>query len=203
MKTAILLLFFALASCSKDNQPEDTTLKLPPETQIGANTFGCYINGNLLIPRDGTGDFSGPDKGAILWGDPTGDQQYSEIEIKDYKSEHTAKILIHIQSLNQFGVANYIIDESNGMANIDGFQHTYMHCKIFNINTNSYQYYRSFNKSGMLKITKYDFIPSQKLIISGVFSGQLKNTANSNDIIQVTQGRFDLNGATLSNKIFP
>ena len=65
---------------------------------------------------------------------------------------YIAKMLIHIQGLEQFGVSNYIINESNGMSNIDGLNHNYLHCKVFNLATNSYQYYRSYQNSGTLKI---------------------------------------------------
>lgn len=62
------------------------------------------------------------------------------------------------------------------MSNIDGYNHTYMHCRIYNDETNSYQYYRSYENSGELKITKYQVIgqQSQSKIVSGTFGGRLK-----------------------------
>ena len=44
---AVLLLFIG---CSSDSNPEEG---LPKETQTGANTFGCLIDGKLLVPRSG------------------------------------------------------------------------------------------------------------------------------------------------------
>lgn len=54
MKTKILLFFtiLSLMGCSSD----DTTTpqqKLPPATTTGANTFGCLIDGKILLPRSG------------------------------------------------------------------------------------------------------------------------------------------------------
>lgn len=54
-----LLFFFALillsAHCKKDKTPEE---QLTPETQTGAGTFGCLVNGNVFKPK---GDpFGGP-----------------------------------------------------------------------------------------------------------------------------------------------
>jgi hypothetical protein len=51
-----LLLIFAIAflfyGCDRDLfQGSD---QLPPATTIGANTAGCYINGELLIPKNGS-----------------------------------------------------------------------------------------------------------------------------------------------------
>jgi hypothetical protein len=205
MKTALysFFLFVLLASCTKDNSTPDPASLLPPETQTGANTFGCLINGKLLIPRDGTGTFGGADSGAILWGDPTGSQQYTEIDVHDFKSDRTANILIHLQNIDQIGNGNYIINESNGLHDIDGYNHNYLHCRIFDEATNSYRYYRSYANSGVIKITKYELIPNVKLIISGIFSCKVKNSTNPNDIIDISKGRFDFNGATLPNKFFP
>ena len=66
MKTAILiinLLFITLISCNNNNDDNGFTPSLPAATQTGANTFGCYIDGNLLVPRDGTGYYGTPDDG--------------------------------------------------------------------------------------------------------------------------------------------
>ena len=202
MKTTLFILFILLAGCSKDNSG-GPILSLPPETQVGANTFGCLINNKLVIPRDGEGSIMGPDRAFYLWGDPSGNDQYTEIDVRDYKSYRTAKILIHIQNLKQLGVGNYIIDESNGNSNIDGLNHNYIHCRVFNQNLNYYRYYGSTTASGMLTITRYEFIPGQKLIISGTFSATVKSFADPNDIIQITMGRFDLDGHTLRFKTFP
>ena len=104
MKTLLYILsFITLTACSKDNENSKSSIcenNLPAVTTTGANTFGCCINGNLLIPRDGTGTFGGSDSGFITWGDPTGNNEYSEIDVKDFKSEKTASILIHIQNLH-------------------------------------------------------------------------------------------------------
>ena len=205
MKTKILifLTILILVGCSKDDTtPPEPALLLPTETQTGANTFGCLINGKLLIPRDGTGTFGGSHRGMILWaGHPTG-TEYSEIDIHDYKNPKTGDIVIHIQSLDQLGVGNYIIDESNGFRSIDGLNHNYIHCRIFNEATNSYKSYRSYPNSGVIKITRFDFIPSVQLFVSGTFTCKVRNSTNSNDEIEITLGRFDINGFTLPVKEF-
>ncbi len=206
MKNLItMLLLIILIGCSSDDSNSNPESQLPPITQTGENTFGCLIDGKLFIPRDGAGTLGGSDKGFMFWGDPTDNLQYNEIEINDYKSERTAKLLIHIQNLHQIGVGTYTINLSNGMSNIDGYNHNYMHCRIFNDETNNYQYYRSFENSGELKITKYQVTnqESQNKIVSGTFSCRLKNSSNPNDIIEVTLGRFDINKSTLYNEIFP
>ena len=202
MKNLITLLLVGfLSGCSTEsNNPES---QLPPITHSGANTFGCLIDGRLFIPRDGTGTWAGPDSAVSIYGDPSGNNQYTEIEVRDYKSERTAKLLIHIQNLHQIGIGNYIINESNGMSDIDGPNHTYLYCRVFNQSTNSYQYYRSYENSGSINISRYEITPNVSFFISGTFNCSVKNSANPNDIIEITNGRFDFNGATLPNAVFP
>lgn len=190
-----------LVSCNKDDDKTSSCQSLlPAETQTGANTFGCCINNNLLIPRDGTGTFGGSDSGASLYGGYPNSTDYYELDIRDFKSERTAKILLHMHQVHIEGVGEYSIDESNGYNAIDGLNQTYLHCKVFNEATNSYQYYRSFENSGTLSITRYDF---ENRIVSGIFNCRVKNTANPNDIIEIKQGRFDINWALLPDTSFP
>jgi len=46
----ILAIFFLLCLTATQCQKDPYSEGLPPETQIGANTFGCYVNGELFIP---------------------------------------------------------------------------------------------------------------------------------------------------------
>jgi len=86
MKTTILILSLViLQSCSTS---DDTfTPTLPPITQTGANTFGVYIDGKLLTPRDGAFGDLGPSKGMRFFGSsllsPT---SYYEIRVNDFKT---------------------------------------------------------------------------------------------------------------------
>ena len=197
MKKTILLFFIMmLAGCSTDSSPSDG---LPPETKTGANTFGCLIDGKLLLPRSGNNSPVFPLWGAILWGGIPDDTYYSELEITDYKSTRSANFLIHIRELYSHGIGNYIIDESNGMNNIDGLDHNYIYCTVYDNKTNSYQKYVSYENSGLLKITLYT--PYSK--VAGTFNCKVRNINNPNDEIEISKGRFDIDGATLYNKYFP
>ena len=37
---------------AKKHQGGNPVDQLPPETQTGANTFGCLVNGKVFIPKD-------------------------------------------------------------------------------------------------------------------------------------------------------
>ena len=57
MKNIILIIitFFTLISCNKDEENAIAEIdKLPPATQIGANTFGCLLDGKAFLPGTGS-----------------------------------------------------------------------------------------------------------------------------------------------------
>lgn len=58
---SLLAMLLLAANCKKPKH-ENPIDQLPPETQIGANTFGCLVDGKAFIPN---GDpFGGPIKKA-------------------------------------------------------------------------------------------------------------------------------------------
>ena len=201
MKNSILIVLITVLcfSCGNDDALTTNKRTLPPITQNGANTFGCYIDQLLFIPRNGDGTFNNSDPAIIFWGGGI-DNNYNELDAHDYKSDKTASLLLHIQELNENGIGTYIIDESNGQRGIDGLDHTFMHCRVWRNDIGNYQNYLSFENSGTVIITNYS---NSSGIISGTFSGSLRNYQEPHDTIQVTQGRFDINGYTLPDADFP
>ncbi len=59
LKTTLLLIALTFLNCSSSDDPISQD-QLPPITQTGANTFGCVINGEVLIPKDATNYPPGP-----------------------------------------------------------------------------------------------------------------------------------------------
>ena len=182
--------------CSKDDPiVEDPLAKLPPETQVGANTFGCIINNEVFYPRDGTGTlFSPGGKGLIFWGDPSGNQYFNELEIRNLQDAKPANtMIIHLQNLNQIGVGEYVWKSSNFQSSIDGLMQNYVYAKIYDESVNSWRLYGSYENSGKVTITK---VAPNNTIISGNFSGKLR-LKNGSTEIEILNGRFDINKATL------
>ena len=204
MKTKILffLTILSLLGCSKDDPiVEDPLAKLPPETQVGANTFGCIINNEVFYPRDGTGTlFSPGGKGLILWGDPSvpvGLGNYGELEIRNLQNAKPANtMMIHLQNFNQIGVGDYVWKESNFQSSIDGLMQNYVYAKIYDESVNGWRLYGSYENSGKVTITKYGNI------ICGNFSGKLR-LKNGTEEILISSGRFDINSSTLNVTPFP
>jgi hypothetical protein len=49
-----LLLLITACGCVNDNIQNNQQDELPPITQTGENTFGCIIDGEVLVPKDGS-----------------------------------------------------------------------------------------------------------------------------------------------------
>ena len=63
------------------------------------------------------------------------------------------------------------------------------------VKSGNVQTYLSNPTSGSIEITRFDWVSK---IISGTFTFSLYNVNNSSDVIQVTDGRFDINLVTLN-----
>jgi len=192
LKTAILL-FITFISCSTNNN--EFTPTLPEATQTGQNTFGCYVDGNLLIPRNGTGTIYGPDRGMRFWalGSPP-NYIYDEITIHDFKSNKDNRMDIHFVNLHNNGIGSFLIKESNCF-NQNGANPTInIRCKY------NGKWYCSIENGGTINITRYDY---DNGIVSGTFSCTVQNKDNPNETIEITQGRFDIHRPTLEFTNFP
>jgi hypothetical protein len=205
MKKILLPLFFLFfLGCSKDEN-NDPFAGLPPETQTGANTFGCLIDGKLFLPRNGNNSMVFPLSGVNLWGGYPNSLDYFEIEVIDYKSIETNSLLLHLHDIANTGIGEFTINESNGEDNIDGLDHFYLHCTLYDKNTNTYQKYVSFENSGKVKINKIYISNVNGIgnIVSGTFYCKLRNINNTSDTREITNGRFDINSLTIAYKVFP
>ncbi|MCC1483220.1 hypothetical protein [Winogradskyella immobilis] len=186
-------------SCSNtDDEPE---LRLPPITQTGANTFGCLIDGQLLIPRDGSGSTLGPDSGMsfISLGEFP-NYLYNEISVRDFKSGNGELLDIHFVDLHQNGEGIYNVKESNCQDNVDANPSLNIRSRIWDENEQIFRWYCSIEDSGTLTITRYD---SENRIVSGTFNCIVQNRDDPNDFIEITQGRFDIKWDTLADTSFP
>ena len=189
MKTTLLILsLIILNSCSTN---DDTfTPTLPPITQTGANTFGVYIDGKLLTPRDGTGTFNSPDGGMSYSGlGEAPNYLYNEIRVRGFKSGFGGLMNIHIVNLHENNEGAYPINESNCQDNVDANPTINIRCRWWDETSQAYKWYCSIENTGTLNITRYDF---ENRIVSGTFSCKAVNRDDPNDIIEITQGRFDI-----------
>ena len=197
MKNLLTLLFIlVLNACTKnDATPQD---QLPPATTIGANTAGCYINGELLIPKNGSQAIGGsPNYGLVktqgnnFWPNKS---DYWELDISNKKDFENLSVYVWIKNM-QTGIGDYIIGQSNGELNSYGPNNNqiFAHIKKNGI----LKTYFSSTNSGIINIKRCD-LGLGISIFSGTFNCTLYNKDNSSETIQIDNGRFDINGLTLN-----
>jgi hypothetical protein len=165
-----LLIAYALNSCSLANDASPDTL--PPETQNGAETFGCLVNGKLFVPK-GDSNFQ------TLSKDYDGGLTIVAIYATNGKWDTT--IGIGHQSINGVGKYNdsklRYFRYSNSIAG--GYGNQIMPLKT---SLNITKFERGEDKKNNLKW----------LIISGTFEAILLGDQNPLDTIRITEGRFDV-----------
>ena len=176
MKTLKLLFLFTLlisASCKNDDDSSKNPIdQLPAATQIGAQTFGCLINGEAFVPpifgSNAPNAFYQFVGGAYTLGISGGTGGGSNLKglnigaIDVDQIQETTYIFLEKESGNYFG------------------QYTIGGSIILNAIT-------STNNSGLLLITHFDEVNG---IISGTFEFTVLD--NEGNEIKITDGRFDM-----------
>ena len=190
MKTTILkavLLLVTLAFLSCINIEEFPQNQLPAITQTGANTFGCIINGEILIPKDGLPSLGGPKSSKRKGISVNYDQNNNFIIYAgNFRGETKPNIYIYIHNLTSTGT--YSFGLSNG-ENSSAFEPNYPHCWTRPYNIGYTKKYLSNTNSGTITITKIDTVNK---IVSGTFQLTAFDENNSEETIEITDGRFDM-----------
>jgi hypothetical protein len=202
MKTTLFILLILLTGCSKDNSG-DPTFTLPPETQIGANTFGVTINGKVYVPRDPIGFNIGGDtpKGIELLGSSTAN--WLDLKIVDGASSVGFKMIIHFKDLNVFGVGKHPLSNSNFYGNVDSIDADHLFFMIWNKAIKNYSYYGSIAGQSEVNVTRFNKDNNQNWILSGNIKGKFSLYNSPNEIIEINDGRFDINLNTIRYQPFP
>lgn len=178
MKTPInlllLILFFSFNSCSKQDDCDNPVDCLPPATQIGANTAGCLVNGEVLVP---SGRSLG--SGSVLH------SQYLY-----YQETFIFSIGLNDRNKNQFvSISTKNVELKEGILYI---------LTTASPNSSSGIYVRGLSGSengfvtnetsiGELKISRIDI---SNRIVSGTFWFDAMN--GNGEIVEVREGRFDV-----------
>lgn len=183
-------LFFIIASlifvcltaskCKKDKTPVNPVDQLPPETQVGANTFGCLIDGKVFLPK-GT-PFGSP---SLKCAYQYLDNGYS----KGFYFQLSARHNYSTQNLEGIGIFTENLEITEKTYDLeDSFQ-----------DRKAYGLYLKFEDSG--RITEYteSSLPGQLIItkfdeINQIVSGKFwfSVVVNPVDTIKITDGRFDM-----------
>ena len=161
-----------LSACDREApQPVD---QLPPATQEGANTFGCLVDGELWLPESDS------------WLDVPWTASYSNglSYLIFSATNETSNSGFRFSFPSDFG--------TSGLIRAEG---TY---ELIHVSNQKYIYFRQGNTfyrpdsthNGVLTITRLDTLEGR--FVSGTFYFDAVNENDSTDIVQITDGRFDL-----------
>ena len=169
-----LILSVTFLGCKKDKN------SLPPETQVGINTFGCLLDGQIF-KLNGNGGISPvyqcyyqqiyPSGGGYVF-NVSGNMKGENCEIKS--------ITIIVDSM-KLAEGTYKMGKSVRGKFAGGYNY-YKNC-----NTNVVQYVTSAVDTGLIVIKKLDEINN---IVSGTF--WFNATNSTGQVVQVRDGRFDM-----------
>lgn len=178
--TALLFVCLTASKCKKDKIPENPVDQLPPETQIGANTFGCLVDGKVFVPKGSP--FSGPILTCyyqyIYYPSPTG--YVFQVSAKDKSTSSIINAVnVGFDSTILIEGKTYVLKELYRGGAVGNYRH------LINITIDDYFTYNP--SSGELTIEKFDEINQ---IVSGTFWFNAVNT--DGDTVHITNGRFDM-----------
>lgn len=181
--SSLFFITLTASKCKKDKMPTNPVDQLPPETQIGANTFGCLVDGKIFLPK-------GPSLGPIL---QCAYQYLNTNYSKGYFFQLSAtekgsgaggcelfSISLGTDSLQVFqGQIYQLVDyaKSNAAAQYSNF---YDCGQFVNYNTSN-------QTIGQLSLKKFDEVNQ---IASGTF--WFNAVSKNGDTVHVTDGRFDM-----------
>ncbi|MEJ7627150.1 MAG: hypothetical protein WKF35_09825 [Ferruginibacter sp.] len=174
----LLALCSLLASCKKENTPQDELSKLPPITQTGANTFGCLVNGIAWLPNGSKPQYGGPNPNVYV--DPTFQGGAFYVTGHQYKIPGS---IISIGSGNCISTGIYNLSNNVNAASYSKSILGSLPCELSSADVGTF-------KNGFLNVTRYDLSSG---IFSGTFEFKLFNSQSlCGDTIRITNGRFDV-----------
>jgi hypothetical protein len=166
----IILIVMTFATCKKG---------LPIETQTGADTFGCFLNGELIIPRGGG---ITPNHDCYYQQLAAGDSGFVfHVSGSDNKIPTNVKgIAINVGGMKIKEGMTIPLKKGNDYKTGRG-QCTYENSYFGHI------YYTNDTISGFVHISKFDEVNQ---IAAGTFAFKAKNSFG--DSVNITDGRFDM-----------
>ena len=182
---ALFILSATTVQCNKNG----VDAELPPETQTGAGTFACKINGVVWRYKDPSYELLST-KPKTRWSfDPNDMGGYFYIGGLRYADGSNANDLIVIGADSLISKKTKIIDTSgfyNYGVKFINYDYTNVQCYEYRT-TNALDTTKNYYSSGKLTITKLD---QSAKIIAGTFYCTIKQTGC--DTLKITDGRFDL-----------
>ncbi|MFC6267753.1 hypothetical protein [Frigoriflavimonas asaccharolytica] len=197
----LLLCVTVLVQCARSSEESTQDVynpQLPAITTTGANTFGCKINGVVMVPRNSIGYIPpGSNHYPCHYANENNNYPFEILSAYDLRESKRGGAYIYLQ-----GVPNYNTPIPIGDYPI--FNGIIPQNPDFNDNYKTYILFVFYDAQGIghnyvsIENTGYiNVIKSDAQILSATFSCKAKNVSNANEIITITDGRFDINKNTI------
>ena len=165
--------------------PDKETPGLPPVTSEGKNTFACKINGEVFV-ADGSGTDT-PNRGIYAVLEANFDMSgrvlsidSSDLIISANNGSRRVYLYVNHYLFTNRHYLNSTTEEYPAIINPENYGRVY---------SSGHNYITNSVDTGSVLITKWD---QKKFIISGTFQFKAKSYTDKTDIVEVTEGRFDL-----------
>ena len=176
----LLPLLMILLSCNKDDdKPVEPVDLLPPITQTGANTVGCLVNGEALLPKGG-----GMSGNKNCFYQFVGGRYYFGLSFISSVNNGTKSVSLFTRKMVIEEGQTYILDAQRFIDTIGrggGYSHRNFNEKIEDL------FYTTPGNTGEMTIKKLDF---ENNIVSGTFWFDAIN--DDGEIVEIREGRFDM-----------
>jgi hypothetical protein len=167
-----IMLLFSFSQCKKNKNEE---AQLPPETNTGANTFGCRISGQVFLPRNGRSLISNKIGFTFRFLNLSGSTGVNfGFVVTDWRASPLQYLILEADSIPITAGTTYLFKNQTGNPRA-GFY-------------NGGVSYIVLDNDGTLTVTKYD---EANRVFSGFFSFMGTNTTTG-EKINITEGRFDI-----------
>ena len=175
MKKLLIFLTITLTLCCCNKNDDSTTPinpidLLPPATQIGANTFGCLLDGEVFLPSGGNNPLD------CVYQFVNGGYYFALQGNKRDSNNNLLRVSTGTLNLQLEEVETYQLLE-NQDGNATG-----------RFSFNGVANYTSSSNTGEIKIVKLD---TQNQIVSGTFWFDVEHPITG-EIVQIREGRFDM-----------
>ena len=166
----ILCILLLLGGCKKKKEGIEA---LPEATQIGKNTFGCLVNGEVYVPK--SSGFESPDGTSYQF---SNGKFFFVLSNKRAVGNVKESFLIRSNDI-ELEEKTYILMQYN-------YDRSFSVKYSFSTGNESDDYETSPSLKGELRITKLDQV---KRIIAGTFSFDAEN--KNGQKVEIREGRFD------------
>lgn len=163
--------------------------RLPEPTTKGANIFACKVNGKSWIP-DASRSFNGK-RLSLLYSNLFKPKMNFVLYATRITNKESTRIQLALEDVRTTGTQYFAYDTNPYPAEL----HYKNHAVYTEYKPGTADYMTNTRYTGSINFTRVDTINH---IISGTFEFTAENTDGSGETIRVTDGRFDINSATIN-----